>query len=179
MARFVITSSQKIVMVAGMSCAGFFCGIAVSQDSGLAEIEPPATAAVMDEVIVRGRSPATFRMQIQLAEVAIYDRFNAINSDDEYDIHCKRIRLTGSKMLRRVCQPNFWHETEEDVARDALLWLQGGTAVGSGVFRGAQHYKRVLMREEMRQLAIEDAEFLEALLRLGDLQQAYKSYGKD
>jgi len=175
----VIIAARKILICLGICCAGLVYGVARSQESGLAEIELPATEAGIEEVIVRGRSPAAFRVQIELAEEAIYDRFNAINSDDEYDIHCKQIRLTGSKMLRRVCQPNFWHDTEEDVAREALIWLQGGTAAGSGVFRGAQHYKRQVMREEMRQLASEDAEFLEALLRLGRLQQASESYGKD
>jgi hypothetical protein len=41
--------------------------------------------AAADEVIVPGRRPATLRVEIERLEAAVYDRFNALNGDDELD----------------------------------------------------------------------------------------------
>ena len=142
--------------------------------ASLAAIDAPATAGETEEVIVRGRTPGALRIQIELAEEALYDRFNEINSNDEFDIHCKEIAFTGSRMLTRFCQPNFWHTAEERLAYDTVLMLQGSAfSANPGLFRGEQRYKRVLLLDEMRRLAREDEEFIDALrhlytLTLGD-----------
>lgn len=136
----------------------------------LAEIMGPEAAGVTEEVIVRGQTPAALRIQIELAEEAVYDRFNAINSTDEFDIHCEEVAFTGSRMLTRFCQPNFWHATEENIAYETVRLLQGSAfSMPTGVFRGEAHYKRQQMREEMERLAREDEEFLDALRHLYSL----------
>ena len=136
----------------------------------LAEIMGPEATGVTEEVIVRGQTPAALRIQIELAEEAVYDRFNEINSTDEFDIHCEEVAFTGSRMLTRFCQPNFWHATEENIAYETVRLLQGSAfSMPTGVFRGEAHYKRQQMREEMGQLAREDEEFLDALRHLYSL----------
>ncbi len=196
-ARIMATAVRYAMLAAGIGCVGLFSGVAAGQGGGLAEIDVPLTpietetlagfealatvverenpatiatpeaAGSTEEVIVRGRSPAALRIQIELAEEALYDRFNEINSNDEFDIHCKEIAFTGSRMLTRFCQPNFWHTAEERLAYDTVLMLQGSAfSANPGLFRGEQRYKRVLMLEEMRRLAREDEEFIDALRRL-------------
>ncbi len=136
----------------------------------LADIMGPEAAGMTEEVIVRGQTPGALRIQIELAEEAVYDRFNEINSNDEFDIHCEEIAFTGSRMLTRFCQPNFWHATEENIAYETVRLLQGSAfSMPTGVFRGEAHYKRQQMREEMEQLAREDEEFLDALRHLYSL----------
>ena len=136
----------------------------------LAEIMGPEATGMTEEVIVRGQTPAALRIQIELAEEAVYDRFNEINSTDEFDIHCEEVAFTGSRMLTRFCQPNFWHATEENIAYETVRLLQGSAfSMPTGVFRGEAHYKRQQMREEMERLAREDAEFLDALRHLYSL----------
>lgn len=136
----------------------------------LAAIVDPESAGTTEEVIVRGQRPGALRIQIELAEEAVYDRFNDINSNDEFDIHCKDIAFTGSRMLTRFCQPNFWHATEESIAYETVRLLQGSAfSMPTGIFRGEAHYKRQLMREEIERLAREDEEFLEALRHLYSL----------
>ncbi len=136
----------------------------------LADIMGPEATGMTEEVIVRGQTPAALRIQIELAEEAVYDRFNEINSTDEFDIHCEEVAFTGSRMLTRFCQPNFWHATEESIAYETVRLLQGSAfSMPTGVFRGEAHYKRQQMREEMEQLAREDEEFLDALRHLYSL----------
>lgn len=142
---------------------------ALDSDALAAMLGPEATG-MTEEVIVRGQTPGALRIQIELAEDAVYDRFNEINSNDEFDIHCEEIAFTGTRMLTRVCQPNFWHAAEEDIALETVRSLQGSAfAAGTGQFRGEAHYKRLLMRDEMERLAREDEEFLEALRHLYSL----------
>ena len=135
--------------------------------ASLAAITAQQAAGVIEEVIVRGQTPGALRIQIELAEEAVYDRFNEINSNDEFDIHCEEVAFTGSRMLTRFCQPNFWHATEEAIAYETVRLLQGSAfSMPTGIFRGEAHYKRQLMREEIERLAREDEEFLEALRHL-------------
>ena len=142
---------------------------AIDSESLAAMVGPEATG-MTEEVIVRGQTPGALRIQIELAEEAVYDRFNEINSNDEFDIHCEEIAFTGSRMLTRFCQPNFWHAAEENIAYETVRLLQGSAfTAGTGQFRGEAHYKRVQMREEMERLAREDEEFLNALRHLYSL----------
>ena len=146
-------------------------GIPAAIDSeSLAAMVGPEATGMTEAVVVRGQTPRALRIRIELAEEAVYDRFNEINSNDEFDIHCEEVAFTGSRMLTRFCQPNFWHAAEEDIAFESVRLLQGSAfTAGTGQFRGEAHYKRVQMREEMERLAREDEEFLNALRHLYSL----------
>lgn len=204
MSRSSMTSATRnALLVTTFAGACLACGVAAAQADALVEIDvrvapieamlpvdggvPAAidseslaalvgleATGMTEEVVVRGQTPGALRIRIELAEEAVYDRFNEINSNDEFDIHCEEIAFTGTRMLTRVCQPNFWHAAEEDIALETVRSLQGSAfAAGTGQFRGEAHYKRLLMRDEIERLAREDEEFLEALrhlylLTLGD-----------
>ena len=58
----------------------------------------PQPAADVDEVVVPGRRPENLRVEIERLEVAVYDRWNALNSNDEFDIHCLESEPTGSNI---------------------------------------------------------------------------------
>ena len=79
--------------------------------------ESPAQSGPVDEVIVPGRAPPNLRLEIERLEVAVYDRFNALNSNDEYDIRCFERAPTGSNIPLRTCAPNFVIEAEARAAR--------------------------------------------------------------
>ena len=195
--RVVTTAVRHMPLVASICSICLVSGVAAGQGGSLTEIDVPVApievdnsaelvarepaidavslaaiaaqqaAGVTEEVIVRGQTPAALRIQIELAEEAVYDRFNEINSNDEFDVYCKEVAFTGSRMLTRFCQPNFWHATEEDIAYETVRLLQGSAfSMPTGIFRGEAHYKRQLMREEIERLAREDEEFLDALRHL-------------
>ncbi len=107
----------------------------------------------------------------------MYDRFNEINSDDELDIHCKYYAETGSKMLRRRCLPNYWHDSNADLGEEFTRNLQGSAfTIGPGVFINEQQHKRMLLANEMRDLARNDPELQAALLHLYSLQEQQALY---
>lgn len=164
-----MTRARNLLFV--VCCAGAVYGGA----EGQALDEEGGTRAptrVDEEIVVRGRSRAVLRVQIQRAEEAVYARFNEINSTDEYDIFCRREPVTGSRMLRRSCRANLWREAEANAGTETVRALQGGFALAPQQFLGEALYKHRLMAEEMRELAAEDEELLQAILRLVRLQNA-------
>jgi len=71
---------------------------------------PSQPAANADEVVVEGRKPENVYAEIERLEISVYDRFNALNSNDEFDIHCFKQAPTGSNIAplvpRRIRFPN-------------------------------------------------------------------------
>jgi hypothetical protein len=178
--RFVTNSPTNILIA--LCWAGFIDGAALGQEqSDGAHAADAADAAaetqtpVDEEVIVHGQSRAMLRFQIQQAEQAVFDRFNEINSNDEFDIHCRREQLTGSHIPRRVCQANFWRDAQATAGEETARGLQGGASFDAQQFLGEATYKRRLLEKEIKRLATEDDDFMHALTRLADLKQAMQT----
>lgn len=145
-------------------------GAAAAQQDG--EAGASDSGPGVEEVIVRGRRYGALRHQIELAEEAVYDRFNAINSNDEFDIHCYHEPITGSRIPRRTCRANFWRKAESRAGSETSRAIRGEYAIASSTFLGEAQYKSHLLADEMRRLAAEDDQLIGALTRLAQLQQA-------
>jgi hypothetical protein len=155
-------------------CACLLCGAARAQSGAIAEAVATSSPAVGDEVVVIGKSPGQLRTEMERAEVAVYDRFNALNSDDQFDIHCRRdVPINSHIASRRVCQANFARDEEARAAQERLRELQGGGAMNPQIFLNEEAHKRELLRQEMRRVAAEDEEFRRSLVRFADLKQAF------
>jgi hypothetical protein len=131
----------------------------------------PNTAAPADEVIVRG-SIAELRRQIVIAEEAIYARFNEINSDDRFDIHCRLQPRLGSRVEERFCLSNSWREQDRNYGQAFVRMLQGEAGAHPQQFRAEQLLMQSRLIDEMRRLATEDEELLAAVHRLANAQVA-------
>ena len=71
-----------------------------------AATEPPAEP----DIVVLGRSVRELRLEIELAEQTVLARFNDINSDDRFDIHCHAEPRYHSHIEETVCLSNSWRE---------------------------------------------------------------------
>ncbi len=131
-----------------------------------------ATVTFDEEVVVRGRSRAFLRDQFEIAEDAVYARFNDINSSEEFDIHCQREAPTGSRVLRRVCQANFLRDLLAQSGTETARSMQGGFSIPAAQFQGEAIYKQSLLADEMRRLARQDSELMRALVRLARIDEA-------
>ena len=135
----------------------------------------PDTEETIEEIRVYGdKSLGRLRQEAYDAEEIFFDSFNALNSDDDLDIHCYREAVTGSRLKRRVCKPNYLKRLEAEATRQMMLSLQAGGA-GSylePVWRVRQ--KDEQMQEEMQRLAGENPKLLEALQEFADMKQAYE-----
>jgi hypothetical protein len=141
------------------------------------EVASSPRGADVDEVIVPGRRPPNLRVEIERLEATVYDRFNALNNDDDFDIHCFEQAPTGSNIPLRKCAPNFVIEAESNAASRMLSDGRGGAGNNNSP---AEHL--MLMEEksraltaEMQRLAREDEQLMRDLVRLDELKQLQAS----
>jgi hypothetical protein len=143
-------------------------------------VPPPETATpqqapgVFEELVVAGRRPENLRVEIERLEVAVYERFNALNTNDEYDIHCSERAPTGSNIPLRTCAPNFVIMSESRNAKKMLH--DGRMGMGSNNNSRAEQlqlleHKSRELTEEMQRIAREDEEFMRDLARLDALKR--------
>ncbi len=94
--------------------------------AGLCQTPPdskaePASSDTIEEIIVYGyKSLGRLRIDMYKAEVKFFDLFNAFNSDNEFDIHCRQESRTGTRIKKRVCKPNYMDEIIEHETQSAL-----------------------------------------------------------
>jgi hypothetical protein len=132
--------------------------------------------AVTDEIIVLGRTLPALRLEIERAENAVFDRFNALNKSDDFDIHCTMEIATGTHIPQRVCAPVFLRDAQARAGTDTVLGLQG-FSFGAGseqYYAGVSSYQYRQLQEQMRGLVREDRELFDALQHLMELRQKSK-----
>ncbi|HEX5046602.1 MAG TPA: hypothetical protein VFX89_05730 [Gammaproteobacteria bacterium] len=135
------------------------------------------------DIVVQGRRLgqrlAKLRVDLELAEDAVYARFNEINSDDRFDIHCREQSVYFSHSKQRVCQSNSFHEQDANMGEAAARTWQGdpGSSIERGSGAGAwseQQRMQKLLREEMVSLSLRDEALHQAIKELGDKQLEYE-----
>ena len=144
---------------------------ALGQNAAPAPAPVPQVAGA-EEIIVRGRTGRQMRVELERVENAFFERFNALNSRDEFDIVCLNEAPVGSHMPVRECLPKFALTAEQRAAQDILRGMQGSQYSG-----GTQiHFMRLEQKSqeltaEMQRLAREDEQLLRDLQRLAELRE--------
>lgn len=93
---------------------------------------PPEPAAKdLEEVVVKARRLrlAELRREITLLEDRFYDRYNALNGRDIFDIHCSGEARTGTRLERRYCRAEYEiraYQTEGSEHYWAIFRMMGG-----------------------------------------------------
>lgn len=130
-----------------------------------------ADSGALEELTVRGQRPEQLRLEIELAEDRMFEIFNALNSTDEFDIHCRMETRAGTKIQSRICLPNFAWANRAESAQAALANSGAGIAqnrdTGTAVLES--RYRQGLLAAEMRKLAEENGELLRAMIELYEL----------
>jgi hypothetical protein len=140
--------------------------------SALAQEASSSPSADIEELVVPGRTPENLRVEIERLEVAVYDRFNALNSNDEFDIHCLEQAPTGSNIPLRTCAPNFVIRTESRAAAKILTDGRGGAGNNNNPAeqRAFMEEKSRELTAEIQRVAREDEQLLRDLVRLDELK---------
>ena len=142
-----------------------------------------------DEIIIIGRdSLGQLRRDMLAAEKDAYDIFNKFNDEKRFMTTCGDAQRTGTRLTHQSCQPEFVRRATADYARDHLesyrefmsefidkdnnfgytpqLTSQPPAAVIAGQQKDYQ--------QKMRQVAEENPEFLEALIRFTEAKAAFE-----
>lgn len=114
---------------------------------------PPGEPVVeLDEVPVIGRTLRQLRREAIKAEDRFYERFNTINTRDDFDIHCRMEKATGTIVPKRQCRIQFLMDTEAMDAREFVMGLTTAAAArGVHTPLAPVQTQWVLRREEYRQ----------------------------
>jgi len=132
---------------------------------------PSQPAANADEIVVEGRKPENVYAEIERLEISVYDRFNALNSNDEFDIHCFKQAPTGSNIPLRRCAPNFVIEAEAQAAQNTMVGARGRADARNHGDTTVLEQKSKALTEEIQRLAREDAQLMRDLVRLDELKR--------
>lgn len=153
--------------------AAALCSAAGSQPvSSAASAEPSATGG--DEIVVYG-SVGELRRELLRAQDDVFARFNEINSDDKFDIHCYSEAPTGSRIQVRRCMSNSWREQDRNIGQAMLLQMRGEAGPPPEQFRGEQERMQRRLVDEVSQLANQDESLSQNLLRYGRVLQALQA----
>jgi hypothetical protein len=126
---------------------------------------------VEDEIIVLGRIGA-LRHELEIAEDAMFDRFNQIVGDPKLEIHCRMETKVDSHIPQRVCVSNDWRHENANIAQAVLGQVRGEMGAPPEPYYAAQLRTQQHLGEEMRRLAAEDPQLHDAIIRVGEAQNA-------
>ncbi len=142
----------------------------------------PAQAAQPD---YSGMSDSKLRREIDRSREQVYELYNALNTEDEYDIVCREFRSASSLIRERVCQPNFMTQAYSESASNMMT--NRGAQTGAALQGSANNQmvvvplsqaeitrKNQLLAEKMVQLANENAPLNEAVQKLNQLNAALR-----
>lgn len=152
-------------------------------------ITPPDIDAVttLDEVVVTGdRTLFAARQALIEAEDRFYARWNVLNDDKRFDVHCSEETPHDhpSRIVRRICQPGFIAQLEQ-VESDRVLTSILGTASSQGgvVSVASMQAEQSLLREEMKKRTLaminRDPELKRALLERARLEQHFEALRRE
>ena len=137
--------------------------LAASVAEVLAQEDEPEE--IVDEIVVEVEmTPRQLRQEIRIAELQIFDIFNEINEDDDYDVICKRHAPIGSQIVRTECKARlFWDQLSEfaENTDESLI-------VNQVVAHPRAHANK--LRELIRDAAIANPALLDALRKRRDLR---------
>lgn len=103
-----------------------------------------------------GTSLGRLQVKVFKAEEKLFDSFNSLNIDDQYDVHCAYEDSTRSRIKQWNCTPNYEKKVTSDAAREFLE----GNALNTNW--GLVLIKEKHLLEKMRELVEEHSELREA-----------------
>jgi len=147
-----------------LSSAGL--GQATEADS---QAPPPEE---IEEIVVYGeKSLLLLKRDVERASNVVFESFNILNDDDEFDIHCSDRVPTGSNISEGSCRPNFEDQIYSEETSRQLEMSSGripteGFLVNHSAIKAKLKKKKKIMDAKMEALANENPEFARALIKL-------------
>ena len=126
----------------------------------------PADQPIDEITVIAPRPIARIRADIAIAERKMYGLFNEMNTDREYEVHCRLEKLYGSNRKKRLCLPQF----ERGVMLEAWDNLETGYT-GSGVPEEELRRKREILRQKMIDFAGQNPDLAQAIYERARLER--------
>jgi len=170
---------RTISFVAVAFMATSWAVAASAQDAPAAPAPAEAQKPVDEEVIVRGRRTLLeLRKDLQVSREHVWEVFNDINGNDDFDIACLDAPRTGTRIPKRTCRPKYANDATAEAGKELLRQMQGcapgdGGCLEAAMMRGSanaqQQQARIAAMDQrlddaFQQLAREHPELATAIL---------------
>ncbi|HMA10707.1 MAG TPA: hypothetical protein VKO83_02390 [Steroidobacteraceae bacterium] len=155
----------------------------------LATITLPALAAApsgqadLDEVTVSGERVKieALRKQIVQLEDRFYDRYNELNTVDDFDIHCIEEARTGTRFIKRSCRAVYQEQALAEEGQAAFRILQRFREKGPAIADSGPPVPATLTiqrrlpeyQKNLEEVARKDPELTRLLQERGKLIESY------
>lgn len=188
------------LIVFSISVSGGGAALAQSEPAARERADAAPQREPPEEVVVRGRRIGELRADIEVARRRAYDIFNEINSNDEFDVRCRKESRPGTNVPAQICRARFEYDISADAASEYMSTLftlcqpdangfldtQACMFSGPGVSAAASAQavegrappKRDQMTDEIFRLAREDDRFAQAVLDFYEASQQYDAARK-
>lgn len=131
---------------------------------------PDADEQEIDEIVVTGKkSLRQVRREIRMLDLQIYSMFNELNSDDDYDIVCRKMTRIGSQIVRNNCKAKLYWDALSELAEETDGWY----IVPQPVPNPQKH--TAVFRAKLAKLADENAALRKALVQRRNLAHEEKA----
>lgn len=118
-----------LLLAAALSSQAYGTGTAESNDS----------MEELDRVDVYGTRTDLSRMRQAVidAEDRFYEKYNDINSNDEFDVRCRVEARTGTRLTTRTCRPLYQEDAVQEGAKQAIELRQKFQSFGGEAHLGS------------------------------------------
>lgn len=131
----------------------------------------PSSAETVEEIVVYGDKSLThLRHELYVAEEEFFDVFNALNSNDDFDVECEYLTFLGSRRRHHLCMPRFAERAEAEATMNMMLsgeWYDYRVDVKRLTTKEEQ------MWTEMAELVSEHSELQDAMTKLARSKLIY------
>lgn len=147
--------------------ATFFQGSAIAAANTAVPAELPVTEetsdAPIEEIEITGqRRKISLIYQTQTAEIRMYELFNSLNSDDEFDVTCGWVTHTGIRVRNWECNAQYFYDEQLKELEEYRLT---GVPVRKIQLVNFQTRKKAeQLNAEMQALAVQHPELAEAMV---------------
>ena len=114
------------------------------------------------------KSNAELRHEIEAANRLVYELYNELNPDDDFDIECRKEARLGSQVLRTYCRPRISWESRSP-------WDEGEDRLSTSRQPSIQAAHNRILREKMLALAKENPPLMNAIVKRKLLQRELDS----
>lgn len=162
--------------------------LAYSQDLPIVD-ESESVANIPYEIIVTPTfKRSDIRDLISKLEEDFIDRFNELNTDDDYDVVCYNFTATNSHIRSRTCEPNFLTDARGNNASEAAFALSQAVTAQDlyeififtpKMLRKEVHREYDTLRQKLEDITRSDQSLRSMALELDKLNSRLKDFGKE
>ena len=157
------------------------CVIAAFFTTGLRASDPPQEVAGLDEVVVEGSRNELNRLRAQAIEFEdrFYERFNELNTIDDFDTHCHLEARIGTKLKQRYCRAVFQDKAYLKEGQEYTEFRQrsengfGGSLGPPPPAYVAIQVRMEQYRDNMREVVAKNPELLELVRKRYEAEKKY------